>query len=41
MKYLKNKKDSLEEDISKVKMNEKPDSSKDLKEEDVNEQKTY
>ena len=34
MKYLKTKKDSLEEAISKA-MNEKPDSSKDLKE-DVN-----
>ena len=31
MTYLKSKKDSLEEAISKA-MNEKPDSSKDLKE---------
>ena len=34
MKYLKTKKDSLEEESLKT-MNEKPDSSKDLKE-DVN-----
>ena len=39
MKYLKTKKDSLEE-VQFTSMNEKPDSSKDLKE-DVNKQKTY